>query len=506
MPERIQRRRVKGWRAPEGAVFVGRQTMWGNPWQDFDGSVRGPAWADAVAREVTAPVVPSRFGGAVTYSDHSDPRAAAEAAVDLFRKYCVFLSRDFPGLLLEWTEPLRGKDLMCWCPIDAPCHADVLLELANRTTAVANMPGYSDPASHAGPEPDTTGGQGLAAPFPYFGGKRRAAATVWRALGDPAGYVEPFAGSAAVLLERPAFRGRRVETLNDLDGWLVNTWRAIQQSPAEVARHAGGPVMEIDYHARLAWLQERRTDGLVSWLEGDPEVYDAKAAGWWLYVAACGIGDPWGAGPWHVIDGRLTKLPKANGRRGTGIERSLPDIGTAGKGINRELPHLGTAGMGVNRAFPAQGEHDRALAAYMTTLAERICRVRITCGSWERVVKPSAIRAGAGGDGARAVFLDPPYATSGDLYASSADDSGEISANVRRWCTTVPEDLRVILCGYENEHDELLTHGWTVTEGKANGGAGYNTDPLAGRRERLWMSPACITHKQEAFDLEGLAS
>jgi hypothetical protein len=75
----------------------------------------------------------------------------------------------------------------------------------------------------------------LAAPFPYFGGKRRAAARIWQALGDPAGYVEPFAGSAAVLLARPAFTGRRVETLNDADGWLVNTWRAIQLSPADVA-------------------------------------------------------------------------------------------------------------------------------------------------------------------------------------------------------------------------------------------------------------------------------
>src|SRR5699024_7877784 len=107
----------------------------------------------------------------------------------------------------------------------------------------------------------------LSAPFPYFGGKRRAAPTIWGALGDPGGYVEPFAGSAAVLPARPEFKGRRVETLNDADGWLVNTWRAIQLSPADVAAHASGPVTEIDYHARLAWLQERRTDGLVSWLE-----------------------------------------------------------------------------------------------------------------------------------------------------------------------------------------------------------------------------------------------
>lgn len=81
----------------------------------------------------------------------------------------------------------------------------------------------------------------LAAPFPYFGGKRRAAPIIWGALGDPSGYVEPFAGSAAVLLARPAFKGRRVETINDADGWLINTWRAIQLRPSEVAAHAWGP-------------------------------------------------------------------------------------------------------------------------------------------------------------------------------------------------------------------------------------------------------------------------
>ena len=161
----------------------------------------------------------------------------------------------------------------------------------------------------------------LRAPFPYFGGKRRAAPIVWSALGDPSGYVEPFAGSAAVLLGRPRFTGRRVETINDADGWLVNTWRSIRIDPASVAHHAAGPVSEIDYHARLAWLQERRSDGLVSWLEGDPEAYDAKAAGWWLYVAACGIGDPWGG---------------ARGASSTGVcnTRGLPHLGEAGQGIH----------------------------------------------------------------------------------------------------------------------------------------------------------------------------
>lgn len=312
----------------------------------------------------------------------------------------------------------------------------------------------------------------LRAPFPYFGGKRRAAPLIWNALGDPGGYVEPFAGSAAVLLARPAVKGRRVETINDADGWLVNMWRAIQQSPEEVAMHAAGPVTEIDYHARLAWLHERRGAWLIPWLEGDPENHDAKAAGWWLYVMACGIADPFGGGPWRVINGRLVDT------------RKLPHLGNPGQGVNRELPHLGDPGQG--------------LIDYMRRLAARLARVRITCGSWERVLTPAVVRAKTGGDGGIGILLDPPYDTSGHLYAHG-DDRGALSADARSWCLTAPEHYRIVLCGYDDEHTELEQHGWRVIEGRSGGGAGYSTDGTAGHRERLWLSPACIGTEQEVL-------
>lgn len=344
---------------------------------------------------------------------------------------------------------------------------------------------------------------------------------VWEALGDVGGYVEPFAGSAAVLLRRPAVKSRRVETINDADGWLVNTWRAIQLDPDTVAEHAYGPVTEADYHARLAWLQERRTDDLISWLEGDPEHYDAKAAGWWLYVSACGIGDPWGPGPWRVIDGHLQNAREKDtgdhtgiarslphlGTAGQGVNRALPDLGTAGKGINRALPHLGNAGRGVNRELTGSASSSRleALKSYMGALATRLEQVRVTAGSWERALKPSVLRATAGNSKV-GVFLDPPYATSGDVYASTntSDEHLTISAETRQWCLQAPADLRIVLAGYESEHDELIDHGWTRITGKSGGGAGYNTNADAGKRERLWLSPSCVT-AQAAFDLDLLA-
>lgn len=96
MPERIQRKRSKGWRMPEGVVYVGRPTVWGNPYA----------------------VIPGR-------------RDAAEAV----HRFAVWFAE-----LPDWRRhtysiraqiELAGRDLACWCPLDEPCHADVLLEIAN---------------------------------------------------------------------------------------------------------------------------------------------------------------------------------------------------------------------------------------------------------------------------------------------------------------------------------------------------------------------------------------
>lgn len=111
MPKRIQRKRTKGWRMPEGAVYVGRPTKWGNPYEVIQCEV-----GSTIAYTVTGPgiLVPKTF---------EQKRTAIAYAVMLF------------GLKLRAERPdlseLHGKDLACWCPLDQLCHADVLLELAN---------------------------------------------------------------------------------------------------------------------------------------------------------------------------------------------------------------------------------------------------------------------------------------------------------------------------------------------------------------------------------------
>lgn len=128
MPERIQLRRTPGWRKPPDAIVVARPTRWGNPW--------------TVGQEITV----TREGvqsGIVGRYDPDDPRwfdlaepdrLTAEQAVALYREELV-------GGLEDWhpendelraaLAELAGYDLACWCRLGEPCHADVLLELAN---------------------------------------------------------------------------------------------------------------------------------------------------------------------------------------------------------------------------------------------------------------------------------------------------------------------------------------------------------------------------------------
>lgn len=91
-PKRIQRKRTKGWRMPPNAVYVGRPSKWGNPFQ--------------IGLNRSAVVSLTRFHHALK---SGSLRLTAE----------------------DVRRELRGKDLVCWCPLDQACHAGVLLEIAN---------------------------------------------------------------------------------------------------------------------------------------------------------------------------------------------------------------------------------------------------------------------------------------------------------------------------------------------------------------------------------------
>ena len=298
----------------------------------------------------------------------------------------------------------------------------------------------------------------LAAPFPYFGGKSLACETVWAALGDPENYVEPFAGSAAMLLGRPNVG--KVETINDADGFVANFWRAVSLDAAEVARHVDWPTNEADLIARHSWLVRHAT-GLLQRLEADPDYYDAKVAGWWCWGACNWIGSGWcsGTGPW-IHDGE-----------------KLVD--------NRQLPHLGNAGQG----------RSAYIYEWFAALMDRTRGVRVTVGDWQRVLTDSVtVRHGLTG-----VFLDPPY-TKGAMDYAAGGVGGELADKVRAWCAKNGNDkrLRIVLCGHAGEHDALLQDGWHTRAWTARKGYAITDEAVENSAsETLWCSPHCVPERQK---------
>ena len=316
----------------------------------------------------------------------------------------------------------------------------------------------------------------IRSPFVWFGGKSKVAHMVWEALGNVEHYVEPFFGSGAVLLARP--HAAKCETVNDADGLLANFWRAVASDPNGTALHAANPVNEADLHARHLWLVNAK-DGITERLMADPDWFDAKAAGWWVWGLNCWIGSGFcsGDGPWVNEGGVFTK-------RGTG------------KGVNRKLPHLGGTGQGVNRKLPI-GNRQAFLTDWFGELRDRLAEVRVACGDWSRVCGNSVLRSAGGVAG---VFLDPPY----DLTMRTAVYANETgcAADVLKWCAENGANpaLRIVLAGYEGEHNMLEAQGWRVHAWKAAGGYGGGRGKQGeenATKERLWFSPHCLDHQAQ---------
>jgi DNA adenine methylase len=298
----------------------------------------------------------------------------------------------------------------------------------------------------------------LKAPFPWYGSKRRVADQVWSRFGPVDHYVEPFAGSLAVLLARPGIPG--AETVNDLDGCITNFWRAVKTCPDLLAAHAEYPVSELDLHARHRWLIHTQPR-IPEQLAADPDWCDPRAAGWWVWGVS-----QWMGGGWCWLD-----------------HKRRPKLG---------LP----CGQGTI-ALQAKG----TLLSQIQRLAWRLKDVRILCGDWARLCTRAALLHDDNRRGVAGVMLDPPYSLAlrdDELYR---EDGGDVAASVRDWCLAHGEDprLRIALCGLEGEHE--MPSSWSVfawsSQGASNKKGTRNSDSR--HRERIWFSPHCKTGQGNLF-------
>lgn len=292
----------------------------------------------------------------------------------------------------------------------------------------------------------------LKSPYPFFGGKSRAADIIWKAFGDVTNYVEPFGGSMAVLLASPQVS--KIETVNDKDCFIANFWRAVSNNFEEVVKYADYPVNETDLHARQRYLMSAATDDFKSKMNTDPNYYDCKIAGWWVWGAGASITGNW-------------MLPK-------GLN-SMPQISSAGGGIH-----------GLTYT----------VSEWLEKLQKRTRRVRVCCGDWSKLVVPSVTYGNKGLTQAdiTAILLDPPYELAG--RSKVYKEESNIFQDVCQWAIDNGDNprLRIAVCGYPGAQkfpDTWQEYAWKTNGGMANKALGDSQGKSNKNKEMIYFSPFC---------------
>ena len=374
----------------------------------------------------------------------------------------------------------------------------------------------------------------LKAPFPYYGGKAKFADDVWDNFGVVERYVEPFAGTLAVLLANP--NPAPMEIVCDLNGYICNFWRAVRSDPEQTAYYADYPTIHHDLTARHIWLKKWGADS-SNRLSQDPEWFDAKAAGWWVWGMSLWIGGEWcdlnqsgnvesrpfvqksgnGQGVRNVA-GRPYVSNK--GRHGRGISAQVGDrrpnvsVKNSGAGVSNQrdqIPqiHLWTGGSGVSMqavsdkrpsiktsggggGVSKQTSSNR-LSSWFNDLRNRLERVIILNRDWTSAVTPTVLAdTPTSPIKSRAIFLDPPYRTGGrntSLYQSdTAGTSEETAIKTYEWAIKHGklENYRIAYCC--GEDDFPIPADWTSIAAKYSG---VRATGRTERKEIIMFSPHC---------------
>lgn len=267
-----------------------------------------------------------------------------------------------------------------------------------------------------------------------------------------------------------------------------------------MAEHADWPVSEADLHARHRWLVAQKD--FRKRMLTDPDFFDAKIAGWWVWGLSSWIGSGWCDVSRMTVPCQVHRLTGDQGINRAATRRQPPDIDIDGRAHGRGTRRKSNGGytfmqrvrMGYGATAGVNAESRSNLLAEFEALASRLRRVRVVCGDWRRVLTLAVLSS----NGFTGVLLDPPYASDlgidSTVYSTRVGEFDTISARVREWALEhgAQKNLRIVLCGYEGEHEML---GWRCVEWEAQGGYGNRAGNKNRKRERLWLSPAC-TRKQ----------
>ena len=395
--------------------------------------------------------------------------------------------------------------------------------------------------------PDGTGK--LSAPFPFFGGKSRWIDTVWKRIGKVGVWSEPCMGTAVMTLNNPEPAPR--EVICDLNAYICNFYRSLRADPDAVAYHADWPTNHHDLTARHRWLLAQGPE-LRERMTADPDDFDPKIAGWWVWGQSSWIGHGW-----CDNHGQYDRVPHINTGGGFGVQQQredlhvedkrpkVPDGGGSGVSAQRDrvpgdrvpsMPAKGGQGVqqqrvsvpdkiplfsnsasglpsgsgvqiqrrgfqGDNRVRLPEGDgvlDGSRLRPWFRAIAERLARVIILNRGWEWALTDSVLQQTPSSPKPQVgVFLDPPYRTqrkdggkrSTGLYqGDNAAASDAVAAATYAWALEHGDKYRVAYCMHAG--DFPIPDGWTA---ETMGFSGHR-DPAKKEKavDQVIFSPACV--------------
>ena len=383
----------------------------------------------------------------------------------------------------------------------------------------------------------------ISAPFPYYGGKRRVAGLIWDKFGNPTRYLEPFAGSLAVLLHRDT--PCETEVVSDTDGYICNAWRSLQRDPDATAFHADYPTIHHDLTARqhtlIKWHFENSNR-----LSTDPDYFDPQIAGWWIWGTSNWIGANYAAirpdglisrAMPHVridnsgrgvsakrkeypVDNTIPMVRTDNGGRGVSIQRRTYPVSdkrpsvertTGGQGVSSQRkaypvtdgrpsiqPRGGGNGISAqNRSFTT----NEAIYDYFRLLSKRLRRVTTLNRPFDGFISPSLLGNTTTQITDTALFLDPPYRVStgrhSSLYSSDiAGTSEDVAVTAYEWAIKHGDRFKIAYCCHEGDFE--IPKNWTSITDEFNGVRKQSRRVT--QRDMTMFSPKC--DRDRGFNFE----
>ena len=289
----------------------------------------------------------------------------------------------------------------------------------------------------------------MKAPFPYHGGKSRWAQEILDRFGKLDRYVEPFAGSMAVLLHREPFP---YEVVCDKSGLIANFWRAVKFDPERTSWWADYPTFHDDLTARHKWLVDWVKTNSAE-LKENADYYDPKAAGWWC----------WGMSNWI----------------GKGFCNTDKEPGN-------QIPHIkdSNSGMGVSAQKNMEAGE---IAEWIGLLSTRIKKIVVLNRDWSSAVKPGILGRTAVSNLKTGVLLDPPYLLGERTKGIYADDGDDAAKNSYDWAVENGLEYRIAYCCHHG--DFHVPEGW---DAEIKSFSVIKRQDRKDRKDMVMFSPGCL--------------